>query len=154
MTYEIYFDGNGKLRNSFKTKMFENVIGTFELRKSEELKFIQSELSKYDEYVLYIPGSEQKLILSVSLKLNNENQTKFEVVDVACNGQSVLYNFGGTKKYICEDTWPYSIETKSKFEETVRKKIVAPKERIEFIYSHDCENFITPDSFSLRWYGK
>lgn len=154
MTYEIYFDRNGKLRKSFKTTQFENVIGAFELRKSEELKFIQSELTKNDAYVLYIPGSEQKLIFSVTLKLNDENQPTFEVVDVACNGQSVFYNLEGTEKYISEDIWHYSIESKIKFEEEVRKKIVAPKERIEFIFSHDCKNIITPDSFSLRWYGK
>jgi len=158
MVYEIYFNGNGKLRTSFKTDFFDEVYEVLVSDEYEEsILFIESNLVKYDNVIVHIPKSTQRLIFSVGLEKIENYYSEYAVVDIFCNGQSVFYNEEGNEKYDIDDDMPHTAVGKNGLLEVISNKIAAPLNMIEVFYDISISDEIeitAPYKFSLRWYAE
>lgn len=157
MAYEIYFDGTGKLRTTFKADHYNEVDNALVNGNGDALTFIQKALSKYDDCIIYVPGSNQKYIFSVSLDKTDDCYAAYSITDISCNGRSVFYNEEGTDKYDDSNDYRQSPESQNKFMELLAQKITAPGNMIEVVYSSPIETdfkIMVPHRFSLRWYSK
>ena len=152
MAFEIYFDSQGKIRNSYKTDFIENIIRYIELPEYYASKeFIVSYLCKIEDRPIYIPGQNELMYFLVELQINNN---KYSLSNIMFQGKPVYFNSNGTD-YVKPGSYYKEIGI-AEFEQILCSKIAAPKDFVRIQYNHhlDIQGTIIQmpyEGFSIRF---
>lgn len=164
MAYEIYFNNRGKLRKSFKSEKAGVIIRLLETQYEKSLKFIVSQLQPFDDQVFYLPGSNQKFIINISLDQHKESWNGLDsyiVKQVYCRGIPILHDNDSDEIWNSKGTPYLTYYTKKDVENKILNSMVVSSNRVRFIYSDapdsfnnsEDSNFVFPISFTLYWHN-
>ncbi|MBF0121726.1 MAG: hypothetical protein HQK79_23090 [Desulfobacterales bacterium] len=149
MLFEIFFQPNGKIRNRFKTLMFNEV---FNLQRYVELSycfdFISEQLAPYSDRFYVIPGKKNKpvhidIISSVNEKCEN-------VIEQIC--------FEGANIFKIDSLFPgsisYSYISQDELEKRISDEMFIPKRLLSLSTNFKIINeelkILYPNSFTLK----
>lgn len=158
MAYEIYYNSYGRLRQSFKSDLYIDILRIIENEDYQLSKnFISAKLSEEADRLVYIPSSETKVELHL---IAEESETKdngdiiYSIRAIYNQGINVLYSTDGTAEIGDEDFMYYNNACNlSSLRIELSKALVAPPDMtIITIDAEDSQNhyFALPPSFSLR----
>lgn len=152
MAYEIYFDHEGKLRESFKTGYYIDVIKLLELPEYEASRsFIREKLKDVDDRPLYIPGQNEIIEITAKIEKAGANGHEKKIENIYFHGcpllKSPYKDDDGTDRFV------YIDESSSEFEMTVAEALVAPSDCVMIIYTDSiCNSEVyAPANFILRY---
>lgn len=139
MAYEIYFNRHGKMREKFKIICYEEILQILE-EFPKSTQFIANYLSSYDNTPVYIPGTQDIIIVTIKLI---EKNGKYVLEQIYISGKSVSYVEG--ELYV-EGEFPFlTSETKKSFEKYICEQLVRPKNKLEISYIKNEKNFKPDD---------
>ena len=128
MVYEIYYDHDGKMRYKLKYNYATEVLSTLAIESYLVCRdFIESRLRNEDRKLFYIPGQDDKVVISVAVEDFGDSAL---ITDIIHNGRSVYYSFYFNRKidadWIKESEASQRKITKINFESELRKKMCIP----------------------------
>ncbi len=158
MSYEIYYNSYGQLRQFFKSDLYIDILRIIENEDYQLSKnFILAKLSEESDRLVYIPSSENKIelhLITKELETRDNGDIIYSIQAIYNQGINVLYSADGTAEIGDEDFIYYrSACNLSSLRVELSKALVAPPDMtIITIDTEDSQNhyFELPPSFSLR----
>jgi len=134
MAYEMYYDKNGLIRNTFKSGYYIEIIRLLETEQFQMSKnFILSKLYEEISQLVYHPSSENKIELHLITEESYTNESGdifFFIRSVCYQGKNVLFSADGSNE-ISDDNFFYSgYYNKLALRTELAKKLVAPPDML------------------------
>lgn len=150
MAFEIYYNSDNQLRRNFKQGYYQSII--YLLEKPEfyaSREFIASFLNQNERKLMYIPGQNELIDLTVAVISEEDG---YHVKDVIYGGKSVFYSRGGSRTADLE--WTKKCRC-SVFEQDIAAALMALTDNLHIEYtdvniSRDSILWIPAEGFSLR----
>ena len=154
MAYEIYFDAKGQLRKAFKGAYASPVIQLIEMEQYQRSKnFILNKLLPLESKILYLPGSEERIILDLDfITIDSSDGNILGIKSISFQGKNILFyadDFSDINEGDFTRRTTLQInELKSKLEEI----LIIPKDIIQLTFNIEITEknvFMMPDFFSI-----
>ena len=157
MSYEIYYDKKGLIRNNFKSGYYAEIIRLLETEQFQmSQNFILSQLYQEPSQLVYYPASESKIELHLITEesYTNENGDVFFFVrSVYYHGQNVLFSKDGTEDIPEDDYFYSSAYNFAALKTELAKRLVAPQDMLVLTVDNDHKSnyyYSMPLTYSLR----
>jgi hypothetical protein len=137
MIFEIFFNGQGQIRDSFKASKFNSVFDCQRYSEfSESFTFISDVLSTYQSRFYAIPGKNREVSVDISTKVNDKDE--YKILGVYFNGHNILrsdeyfgYFEGGNGNVLYEGIQG------SAFERRISEELLIPKHKLKMNFDFD-----------------
>lgn len=124
MLFEIYFDNSGKLRQSFKSSVFEEV---FKLRRKESLvasfDFISKCLIGAGSKIKVLPAKKNEIELTLNLDVQDD---EYVLTGIYHNGDNILR---------VDEPYLFHEKSKDQFERKLASKLTVLKHQLKINYN-------------------
>lgn len=156
MAFEMYFNRNGLLRQTFKS---HNYIEILRLLESEEFQmcknFISAKLLEEPNRIIYIPGSENKIELHLQcdeLDVQENGDILYNVVAIYNQGANIIFSADGLAPIDDQDWYTSAVPFASLRVELAKTLLSPPDMLIITSNIEDKSNhyFSLPSNYSLR----
>jgi len=148
ITYEIFFNNRGLLREEFKVGGIDVAFGELlDANNRNSLVFIDSALESYDFRFLYKPLLSESIVLNIVCEKYKDDL--YRLLEINHDGKNILYNFDGTSEYIPDDD--IIRMTKERIQNELIKKIGVPSYKLSthFVDLPEEEELCIPYAFKL-----
>ncbi len=153
--FEIYFDNCGKLRRLLKSELYETPVSLCNKEKyTASASFISNKLILNPQRIIYLPGSDDTILLDIGLEITDDNQ--YQLTQIYIDGLPCLYNEDSSDLYSYDVAMYLYQLTKSQFEYLIKSSLAVPKNKIQICYnlkiSEECI-INSPNQLNLANYG-
>ena len=156
MAFEMYFDRNGMLRQTFKNHNYIEILRLLENENFQMCKnFIATKLLDEPNRIIYIPASEEKIELHLQceeLEIKENGDILYNITAVYNQGTNVIFSADGLSPIDRQD-WYSSAIPFAALRIELAKSLLAPPDMI--ILTSNIEDksnhyFALPFNYSLR----
>lgn len=158
MAYEIYFDKNDKLRDSFKTNCYLEILNLLNIEEYQKSKyFIVGKLSTITEKPVYLPSSEDRIEIDLICKedgIRTDGGTLIKIEKIYLHGKNIFYHEESTDAYDenAHYCWGHTVNTHT-LHLNLAKELAAPPDMLTISYGpfdKDFYYFEWPTFLNLR----
>lgn len=155
MAYEMYFDRNGLLRQTFKNKNYIEILRLLECENFQMCKnFIVTKLLDESNRIIYIPGSENKIELHLQcdeFDIQENGDIIYNIVAVYNQGINIMFSADGLSKI--DEQWYAGAVPFASLRVELAKSLLAPPDMV--IITSNIEDksnhyFSVPINYSFR----
>ncbi len=155
MSFEIYYDCNGLLRQSFKNYNYIEILRLLEDENFQMSKnFIATKILEESNRIIYIPSSENKIELHLNcseIEVEENGDILYNVVSVYSQGANILFSADGLS--LINEEWHGNAVPFASLRVELAKNLLAPPDMV--IITSNIEDksnhyFSMPYSFSFR----
>lgn len=155
MAYEMYYDRNGLLRQTFKA---QNYIEILRLLESEDFQmcknYIAAKLFEEANRIIYIPGSENKIELHLQCNeyiTQDNGDIIYQVVAIYNQGANIIYSADGLS--LISQEWYTNAVPFASLRVNLAKSLLAPPDMVILTSNIEDKNnhyFAMPYNYSFR----
>lgn len=155
IAFEMYFDRNGLLRQTFKDVNYIEILRLLENEEFQMCKnFIVTKLSEESNRIIYIPGSESKIELHlkcIEFEVHENGDILYNVVAIYNQGANIIFSADGLS--LINQEWYTNSVPFASLRVELSKKLVAPPDMV--IITSNIEDkgnhyFSMPADYSFR----
>ncbi|MBR6644831.1 MAG: caspase family protein [Clostridia bacterium] len=155
IAFEMYFDRNGLLRQTFKDANYIEILRLLENEDFQMCKnFIVAKLSEESNRIIYIPGSENKIELHLNcteIEVHDNGDILYSVVAIYNQGANIIFSADGLS--LIDQEWYANAVPFASLRVELAKKLLAPPDMV--IITSNIEDkgnhyFSMPFNYSFR----
>ena len=155
IAFEMYFNQNGLLRQTFKNEFYIEVLRLLECEIFQMCKnFIAAKLLEESNRIIYIPGSENRIELHLHCEESNTEENGdiiYKIIAVYNQGRNIMFSADGCSEF--DYQWYEGSVPLSSLRVELSKGLLAPPDMVVITSDIEDKNnhyFLVPINYSFR----